>query len=78
MRSEGIYVNKNSTDTSWDRTSDLPNCSTASTPYVEEIIGDYVVFETTGKLLILYSANFKQGIPVAFEHIINKTIQTQV
>ena len=29
MRSEGLYVNENSTDTSWDRTSDLPICSTA-------------------------------------------------
>ena len=28
-RSEGFYVNKKSTDTSWDRTSDLPICSTA-------------------------------------------------
>jgi hypothetical protein len=29
VRSEGFYVNEKSTDTSWDRTSDLPNCSTA-------------------------------------------------
>jgi len=29
VRSEGLYVNEKSTDTSWDRTSDLPNCSTA-------------------------------------------------
>ena len=29
VRSEGFYVNENSNDTSWDRTSDLPNCSTA-------------------------------------------------
>ena len=28
VRSEGFYVEK-STDTSWDRTSDLPICSTA-------------------------------------------------
>jgi len=28
-RSAGFYVNENSTDTSWDRTSDLPICSTA-------------------------------------------------
>ena len=28
MRSERFYVNENSTDTSWDRTSDLPICST--------------------------------------------------
>ena len=28
MRSEGFYVNEKSTDTSWDRTSDLPICST--------------------------------------------------
>ena len=27
--SEGFYVNEKSTDTSWDRTSDLPICSTA-------------------------------------------------
>jgi len=26
---EGFYVNEKSTDTSWDRTSDLPICSTA-------------------------------------------------
>jgi len=42
------------------------------TLYVEEIIGAIiVVFETTGKLLILYYVSFKQGIPVAFEYIIN-------
>jgi len=29
LRSEGLYVNEKSTDTSWDRTSDLPICSTA-------------------------------------------------
>ena len=29
VRSEGFYVNVKSTDTSWDRTSDLPICSTA-------------------------------------------------
>jgi len=28
MRPEGFYVNEKSTDTSWDRTSDLPICST--------------------------------------------------
>ena len=29
VRSDGFYVNENSTDTSWIRTSDLPICSTA-------------------------------------------------
>jgi len=29
VRSEGFYVNEKSTDTSWDRTSDLPICNTA-------------------------------------------------
>ena len=29
MQSEGCYVNEKSTDTSWDRTSGLPICSTA-------------------------------------------------
>jgi len=29
VRSEGYYVNEKSNDTSWDRTSDLPICSTA-------------------------------------------------
>jgi len=28
VRSEGFYVNEESTDISWDRTSDLPICST--------------------------------------------------
>jgi len=28
VRSQGFYVNKKSTDTIWDRTSDLPICST--------------------------------------------------
>ena len=32
MRSEGFYVNEKSTDTSWDRTSDLPICSIAPLP----------------------------------------------
>jgi len=30
VRSEGFYVNEKSNDTSWDRTSNLPVCSTAS------------------------------------------------
>ena len=29
VRPEGFYVNEESTDTSWDRASDLPICSTA-------------------------------------------------
>ena len=29
VRSEGFYVNEKSTDSSWDRTSDIPVCSTA-------------------------------------------------
>jgi len=29
VRSEGFYISQKSTDTSWDRTSDLPICSTA-------------------------------------------------
>jgi len=29
LRSEGFYVNEESTDNSWDRTSDPPICSTA-------------------------------------------------
>ena len=29
VRSEGFYVNEKSSDTSWDRASDLPICSTA-------------------------------------------------
>ena len=29
VRLEGFYVNEKSTDTSWDRTSDIPICSTA-------------------------------------------------
>ena len=29
VRSEGFYVNEESTDTCWDRTRDLPICSTA-------------------------------------------------
>jgi len=29
VRSEGFYVNEKATDTSWDRTNDLPICSTA-------------------------------------------------
>ena len=32
VRSEGFYVIEKSTDTSWDRTSDLLNCSTAPSP----------------------------------------------
>ena len=29
VRSEGLHVNEKSIDTNWDRTSDLPICSTA-------------------------------------------------
>ena len=31
MRSEGFYVNEKSTDTRWDRNSDLPICNSATT-----------------------------------------------
>jgi len=31
------------------------------------------VFEANGQLLIIYSASYKQYIPVVFEYIINKT-----
>jgi len=34
LRSEGFYVNEKSSDTSWDRTSDLPNCATAVPIYI--------------------------------------------
>ena len=39
MRSEGFYVNEKSTDTSWDRTSGLPICSTTSwkVPYLKRL-----------------------------------------
>jgi len=36
VRSEGFYVNEKSTDTNWDRTSDLPICSTA--PYQTNVL----------------------------------------
>ena len=32
VRSEGFYINEKSTNTSWDRTSDLPICSAAPKP----------------------------------------------
>ena len=32
VRSEGFYVNEKSSDISWNRTSDLPICSTAPSP----------------------------------------------
>jgi len=32
VRSEGFYANEKSTDTSWDRNSDLPICSAATYP----------------------------------------------
>jgi len=32
VRSEGFYINEKSSDTSWDRASDLPICSTAPYP----------------------------------------------
>ena len=39
VRSEGFYVNEKSTDTSWDRTSGLPICSTTSwkVPYLKRL-----------------------------------------
>ena len=45
MRSEIFYVNEKSTDTSWDRTSDLPICSTAPLPLCHSgplVSGKYV------------------------------------
>ena len=32
VRSEGFYINEKSTDTGWNRTSDLPICNTAPWP----------------------------------------------
>ena len=40
VRSDGFYVNQKSTDTSWDRTSDLPICSTA--PYPTNVLIIYI------------------------------------
>ena len=51
VRSEGFYVNEKSTDNSWDRTSDLPICSTA--PYrATEFLRDKILNK---RLQIAYS-----------------------
>jgi len=39
MRSEGFYINEKSTDTGWDRTSDLSICNTALYIYIYIYIG---------------------------------------
>ena len=43
-RSEGFYDNEKSTDTSWDRTSDLPICSTAPKPLCYRVYSRYRVY----------------------------------
>ena len=50
VRSEGFYVNEKSTDTGWDRTSDLPNC----TMYLKEI---YI--KANSKIAIFLERNCK-------------------
>ena len=52
MRLEEFYANGKSTDTSWDRTSDLPICSTV--PYPLCYRGDK--FKVTSKLQMLRTA----------------------
>ena len=54
VRSEGFYVNEKSNDTSWDRTSDLPICSTAPSPlcyrgpqFILSIFINLYMFRTT-------------------------------
>ena len=51
MRSEGFYVNEKSTDTSWDRTSDLPICTTGPYPlFQEDLIQIEPLLQQTARL----------------------------
>jgi hypothetical protein len=54
VRSERLYVNEKSTDTSWDRTSDLPICSTTNR----------VIYNL--KFLPPYNVSFKAFHPVDY------------
>ena len=49
MRSEGFYVNEKSSDSSWDRTSDLSICSTFVLPRSPDRVTDNKIFMDTKK-----------------------------
>ena len=53
VRSEKFYVNKKSTDTSWDRTNDLPICSTAQ----EKMRGTYLTLKKETRSSLETSVN---------------------
>jgi len=58
VRSEGHYVNEKSTDTSWDRNSDLPICSTAPQllchrrPHCRQQMNHITLCNITGMILV--------------------------
>ena len=66
VRSEGFYVNEKSTDTSWDRTSDIPICSTLTTvlPRSPQRILDYALLQrrvSVDTMLVYGLDNWRSG-----------------
>ena len=81
MRSEGLYVNKKSTDTSWDRTSDLPICMLCVYLFISSRFKSYNndAFNTVGEIeIIIYvcfmntGCRFIQSIGSAPEKVHNQ------
>jgi len=59
VRSEGFYVTEKSTDTSWDRTSDLPICSIALLSKVKYTISNAIV-------IVTYETSYNISLAITF------------
>ena len=78
MRLEGLCVNEKSTDTSWDRTSDLPICSTAPSPmcyrgilYIQIIFSHYDRTQKSSELALGFMQFACYNLPTpAVRHLI--------
>ena len=71
VRSEGFYVNEKSTDTSWDRTSDLPICNTAP-------LTSYAVLKLQCHLTIPINSQGQICFRCAFHFLRNKNKRTEI
>ena len=57
LRSEKYYVKENSNDTRWDRTNDLPICSTVINPLAPELFFFLILAHSVYKMWIIQESN---------------------
>ena len=86
VRSEGFYVMEKSTDASWDRTSDLPICSTAPYPlcyrgppvYMGTHFVDTIKFNELKLYMIKWNSIIKIIIGRHNSYLNNKTLMKKI